>query len=281
MLVRSPAFWPHRKHKNASHIDPLSTASILATYFIHPVDLLHIRRTVFNMSTVAAKKIENPLLSRYPSQPAPASQPSRPLEPATHHNVPRTSSALSSNPPPRRSYDDGLAFPLAEPELKSTSTANAATVVSAPKPVYNTSGCWVRVLGISTSDQLDDAMKHLNTYGSIKQRLGNISPTSNIIFLQYSSPFEAMTASASTFIQLTSYFYLAVQRLEDSDPVLQRLLAGNPSDNIWGVPRKAAEEKKDLSIDETDIFLSPPPKKETPQRVFFESLLCWFLSITD
>lgn len=234
------------------------------------------------MSSVAAKQIENPLLSRYPSQPAPASQASRqnikPLEPTTHHNVPPTASALSSNQPPRRSYDDGLVFPLAD--SKPTSTVSDAAAASV-KLVYNTSGCWVRVLGISTEDQLNDAMQHLKTHGAVKKRLGSISPTSNIILLQYSSPFEAMAASASTFIQLTPYFYLAAQRLEDSDPVLQRLLADNPSENIWGAPRKAKEEKKDIVIDETDIFLSAPPKKEIVERGFFESLACWLFSITD
>ncbi|GAX18032.1 hypothetical protein FisN_25Hh005 [Fistulifera solaris] len=231
------------------------------------------------MSAATAKKIENPLLSRYPSQPAlPASQPLRqsikPLEPATHHNMLITS---SNPPPPRRSYDDGLIFPLSA-DLKPAITDNGAAMVTTP-PMYDTSGCWVRVIGIATDDQLNDAMKHLSTYGAIKHRYGNVSPTSNIIVVQYSSQFEAMAAAASTFIQLTPYFYLAVQRLDDADPVLHRLIA-NPSDSIFGVARKA-EEKKEIAIDETDIFLCAPPKKEFTERGFIESLLCWFLSIKD
>jgi hypothetical protein len=230
------------------------------------------------MSATAAKKIENPLLSRYPSQPAPASQPLRqnikPLEPATHHNMLTTS---INPPPPRRSYDDGLIFPLAA-DLKPAITNDDVAI--ATTPMYDTSGCWVRVIGIATNDQLNNAMKHLNTYGVIKHRYGNVSPTSNIIVVQYSSQFEAMAASSSTFIQLAPYFYLAVQRLDDADPVLQRLIA-NPSDSIFGVARKADEEKKPFVIDETDIFLCAPPKKEIPERGFIESLLCRFLSIKD
>ncbi|GAX14798.1 hypothetical protein FisN_25Lh005 [Fistulifera solaris] len=231
------------------------------------------------MSTTTAKKIENPLLSRYPSQPAhPASQPLRqsikPLEPATHHNMLTTS---SNPPPPRRSYDDGLIFPLSadlEPAIASNDAAMDTT------PFYDTSGCWVRVIGIATNEQLNDAMKHLSTYGLIKHRYGNVSATSNIIVVQYSSQFEAMAASASTFIQVTPYFYLAVQRLDDADPVLQRLIA-NSSDSIFGVARQADEEKKQNVINETDIFLCAPPKKEIPERGLIERFLCWFLSIKD
>lgn len=228
------------------------------------------------MSSVTGKQIENPLLSRYPAQP---SRSSKPLEPTTHHNVPKISSSFASNPPPRRSYDDGLIFPL--PESKATKIADAdAATPAVPKPMYSTEGCWVRVSGLMTGDHLDAAMQHLQKYGFIKQRLGNISPTCNIIVVQYSSQFEAMAASASTFIPLTPYFYVAVQRLEDSDPVLQGLLAGSPTENIWGVPRKA-EGEKDRVLDESDIFLCAPPKKEITERGFFESIACWLLSITD